>query len=482
MVVATTSREGLPRAEIRRALTGAKLVLRKGVHIESDKVRDLPAGSPIMVLEEMKMDDGVVRARVGIDSSPRGVAVHAIGWVTAVKDGETKLHGIDGSSPEGTSRSPTGDSMAARIAARRRARTANRARAIKSARADLASPEQPAASEPEIKEPKVEKKKEKPFMTEQELLKMASDYRSKAGVQGGEGASTMSSKLGNILMNKSIKVGDLIKEWDRNNDGDVSKNEFRVNVRKLGLEVVDGKDLDKLYDELDRSGGGSIDVADLKVALVQLQNDARAVVERGQLAEKVASFAITVAEALEGAAREAAVYEAANLEVTSMKDNRSAESRLGALLTTRNVKIGDAMRNWDSDGDGSISMGEFAAEITKLGFKSEQPDELDSVFRKLDDDGSGSLDLDELKVALKSLQDEAVNVVKDEKAKVASLTTVKRAAKAAQKAAFEVQEEADEKIGAIELATLQAKQVALERERRRMSKESDDSNKSGPKR
>ena len=165
-----------------------------------------------------------------------------------------------------------------------------------------------------------------------------------------------------------------------------------------------------------------------------------------------------------------------------MKDNRSAESRLGALLTTRNVKIGDAMRNWDSDGDGSISMGEFAAEITKLGFKSEQPDELDSVFRKLDDDGSGSLDLDELKVALKSLQDEAVNVVKDEKAKVASLTTVKRAAKAAQKAAFEVQEEADEKIGAIELATLQAKQVALERERRRMSKESDDSNKSGPKR
>lgn len=319
-------------------------------------------------------------------------------------------------------------------------------------------------------------------MTEQELLKMASDYRSKAGGQGSESASTMSTKLGNILLSKSIKVSDLVKEWDRNNDGDVSKNEFRVNVRKLGLEVVDGKDLDKLYDELDRSGGGSIDVADLKVALVQLQNDARAVVERGQLAEKVASFAITVAEALEGAAREAAVYEAANLEVTSMKDNRSAESRLGALLTTRNVKIGDAMRNWDSDGDGSISMGEFAAEITKLGFKSEQPDELDSVFRKLDDDGSGSLDLDELKVALKSLQDEAVNVVKDEKAKVASLTTVKRAAKAAQKAAFEVQEEADEKIGAIELATLQAKQVALERERRRMSKESDDSNKSGPKR
>lgn len=465
MVAAATSREALSPPQIRRALTGTKLVLRKGKSIESDKVRDLPAGSPIMILEEMLLDDGVVRARIGVDSSPRGVAVHTVGWVTAVRDGESKLLGMDGSSPTGSSRSPTGDSMAARIAARRR-RSADSRRRSATSRADFAAspPEQPAASEEAGKEVKVEKKKERPFMTEAELLKMALDYRAKADGQGGQDVSTMSSKLGHILMRKNIKVNDLIKEWDRNNDGDISKNEFRVNVRKLGLEVVDGKDLDKLYDELDKSGDGTIDTAELKSALLQLQNDASVVVERGQLAEKVASYAITAAEALESCAREAAAYEAASQELAHMKENRSAESRLGALLTTRNVKIGDAMRKWDNDGDGTISMQEFSAEVTKLGFKIERPGELDDVFRKLDDDGSGSLELDELKVALKSLQDEAVNVVKDEKAKVASLATVKKTAKAAQRAAFEVIDAADTEITSIELATLQAKRAALEKE------------------
>ena len=35
--------------------------------------------------------DGVIRCHVGKDSSPRGVAVHNLGWVTAAKDGELKV-------------------------------------------------------------------------------------------------------------------------------------------------------------------------------------------------------------------------------------------------------------------------------------------------------------------------------------------------------------------------------------------------------
>ena len=37
----------------------------------------------------------VVRAKVGLDSTPRGVGIIQLGWVTAVKDGDSKLRVLD---------------------------------------------------------------------------------------------------------------------------------------------------------------------------------------------------------------------------------------------------------------------------------------------------------------------------------------------------------------------------------------------------
>ena len=39
-------------------------------------------------------------------------------------------------------------------------------------------------------------------------------------------------------------------EWDRNKDGDISKTEFRINVRKLGLTDVDVREIDQLFDDM----------------------------------------------------------------------------------------------------------------------------------------------------------------------------------------------------------------------------------------
>ena len=46
-------------------------------------------------MNEIEVGGGVVRARVGLDSSPRGMAVNVLGWVTALKDGERKLTPVD---------------------------------------------------------------------------------------------------------------------------------------------------------------------------------------------------------------------------------------------------------------------------------------------------------------------------------------------------------------------------------------------------
>lgn len=113
-----------------RAVLTKKLVLRTGLSLSSAKIGDLPAGKEIIIINRQQTEDGVERVRVGQDSSPRGIAVHNLGWVTALKDGERKLTTVleRGGSPRHHVRGfiegmdNLGDSVAQRIALRRRKR------------------------------------------------------------------------------------------------------------------------------------------------------------------------------------------------------------------------------------------------------------------------------------------------------------------------------------------------------------------------
>ena len=80
---------------LRRVRTTHKLVLRKGPQLGSLRLGDLMRGRDDLVVLDEKLDaHGNLRARVGKDSTPRGVAVYPIGWVTAVKDGVEKIETV----------------------------------------------------------------------------------------------------------------------------------------------------------------------------------------------------------------------------------------------------------------------------------------------------------------------------------------------------------------------------------------------------
>lgn len=49
----------------------------------------------------------------------------------------------------------------------------------------------------------------------------------------------------------------LFREWDKNNDGQVSREEFRRAMPLLGLEVA-VSEIDKLFNEWDVDGGGKL--------------------------------------------------------------------------------------------------------------------------------------------------------------------------------------------------------------------------------
>ena len=64
----------------------------------------------------------------------------------------------------------------------------------------------------------------------------------------------------------SVRIVDLLREWDTDGDGQVSKKEFRKAVTSLGLEAT-REDMDAVFVAIDTDGSGSIDYTELKKAL-----------------------------------------------------------------------------------------------------------------------------------------------------------------------------------------------------------------------
>lgn len=259
-----------------------------------------------------------------------------------------------------------------------------------------------------------------------------------------------------MLVKKAIKVEELVKGWDRNGDGDISKPEFRIAIRNLGLDI-DGKEVDALFESLDADKGGSLDLRECRLALKKWQRDASDADGRGASVKRHATQLRQMASELQEAAEVTRVYEAEEEILKQMRGHVPIASRLGSTLKGRGVKIGDLVRSWDDDGNGVIDMVEFRGHVLGLGFRAE-PAEVDELFLSLDDDGSGELDLEELKAALKKLQDAAADAALAEVAQVKKVSASKKAAKA-------VQRTAQQKHADLEMAEAAIVEAAREKEK-----------------
>jgi len=77
---------------------------------------------------------------------------------------------------------------------------------------------------------------------------------------------TIQQQLKAGLARCANRVIDLFREWDVNGDGEVSKKEFRMAMKVLGLDVPKAE-LNTLFDSFDADGSGTIDYLELRKAL-----------------------------------------------------------------------------------------------------------------------------------------------------------------------------------------------------------------------
>lgn len=265
--------------------------------------------------------------------------------------------------------------------------------------------------------------------------------------------------LGERLVQKETKASELVKSWMRGGTGSISLMQFRQQVRKW-VEHTNVREIDALFAELDADGDGALDVDELKAAMQRLLRDAKA----ADTAKEAARARVAVLDERMGSVNKALdltrAAETADAELARVRDNPILNARLGHLLMIRRIKIADVVATWEAT-KGEVNAAQFRRNVRTLGLDATDGD-IDDLFSSLDSDDGGTLDLEELRLALSQLQEAGVAAEKEMARLTKACGELWRTAKAAQselKHQRKVDEAADQQMreAAAEEARMRAK-------------------------
>jgi len=242
----------------------------------------------------------------------------------------------------------------------------------------------------------------------------------------------LSIQLGLLVICKEDFIKRCLTQWDAKGRKEFAKTEFRLNLRKAGLDPA-AFDADALFDKWDADGGGTLDLAELKEALTKVGTQART--WRFSI-DPAATQAVTLrtrAKYLHEAAEATTLTEQLESEFEALRESQaaSAEIRLGELLAKRCIKPGTVVTKWStSRGEhaGELSKTEFREAVKKLGLANSGVSEadIDNVFDKFDEDHGGYLDAQEASAMVKELQATA-GLAQKERWRKENLVAAKRA-------------------------------------------------------
>ena len=215
-------------------------------------------------------------------------------------------------------------------------------------------------------------------------------------------------QLGTLLLStEQDMIKKILKDWDSKGKGEFLKGEFRLNLRMIGLNAT-SSEADGLFDSWDNDKGGSLDLKELRAALVKCANAAQDYrdtpdpnTEKAALLRKRAKLAREAAAVTQEAEEMEAKFEEFVRETKAR-----ADYQLGALLEKRRIKPGAVVTSWaKSRGahQGELSKKDFREAVIELGVPKESAGQIDAVFDSFDGDGGGYMDADEAAAMVKAL-------------------------------------------------------------------------------
>ncbi len=195
-------------------------------------------------------------------------------------------------------------------------------------------------------------------------------------------------QLRDALAANAVRVIDLFREWDDDRSGSVTAREFRKAMRSLGFQASRAE-VDAVFSQFDQDGSGSIDQKELEAALkkrggkVRKNRDQNLYNLRNRLHKKAFDGALHMR-----------MWES-GVDIDEESDVPVHEQIRDALA--RNCgRVTELFAEWDEDGSGTITSGEFRKAMLALNFYA-TPEQYKALFDEWDPDHSGKLELVEVK-------------------------------------------------------------------------------------
>ena len=86
--------------------------------------------------------------------------------------------------------------------------------------------------------------------------------------------------LWQVLTRQAKSVPELMRDWDKNKDGQIERIELRQVVRNDLKIHAENKEIDQIFDELDTDGGGTLDLKELTKAMSRFKSAAEEAAEQ----------------------------------------------------------------------------------------------------------------------------------------------------------------------------------------------------------
>ena len=160
-------------------------------------------------------------------------------------------------------------------------------------------------------------------------------------------------QLGMIVLDmekRRMKIETQIRTWDRNGGGAITKGEFRLRLKQIGLDAP-SNEVDQVFDKYDGDHSGVIDLKELKHAFSLMKQAAHAQLSAEEQADELqqkidglqaridsANQAVVVAQKADQTQEELQAYKA---QIESQID-----LQLGDLLVRRGIKVGEIVGTW----------------------------------------------------------------------------------------------------------------------------------------
>jgi len=240
-----------------------------------------------------------------------------------------------------------------------------------------------------------------------------------------------------VLDARKYGPADIVEAMDWNKDQRITKMEFRAGFRKLCKESIESSDIDRLFASIDLDRGGTLDEAELKAAVKQMHGKVAQANTTRQAAEEKLMHWQRRSEQTRHVIKAYGAVDQAKEALATLQGDRSLGARLGEALHRLHLSKNslEVSVRFDTSGDGSVSIAEFQKGV--VGFVADTTaDEINDLFASIDKDCSGSIDLSELKMAMKDLRSAATAAAGEE---VKMRKTIQRLRKVAHRGQLEVQ-------------------------------------------